>query len=111
MHRALALAGGRLVSHRQRDRWPDTARHQLHTRHGPVERAQADLILRGAWDDLPAVADDLAVDPDALRHLLHGFTVELLTRGMAYDPALLRELVSAAVRQRRLSAPVGVGAS
>jgi hypothetical protein len=108
MHRALALAGGRLVSHRQRDRWPDTARHQLHTRHGPVERAQADLILRGAWDDLPAVATDLHLDPAALEQLLHGFATELLIRGMAYDPGLLRDLVSAAVRGRRLHAPQGV---
>lgn len=108
--RALALAGGRLVPHRQRDRWPGTPRHQLHARHGPISRADADHALRGAWDDLALVAADLYVDPAALTDLLHGFAAELLTRGMAYDPALLRDLVAAAVRTRRLDAPVGVGA-
>lgn len=110
VRRALTLAGSRLVPHPRRDRCA-TARHDLHTCHGPVPRDRADHVLRGAWDDLAAVADDLHLDPVALEQLLHGFALELLTRGMAYDPALLRDLVSAAVRGRRLTAPVGVGAS
>lgn len=108
VRRALALAGGRLVPHRQRDRCA-VARHDLHACHGPVPRDQADQVLRGAWDDVAAVADDLHLDPAALEQLLHGFAVELLTRGMAFDPALLRDLVTAAIRGRRLAAPVGVG--
>lgn len=96
VRRALALAGSRLISHRQRDRWPDTPRYDLHTRHGLVDRGRADDILRGAWDDLPAAAADLCTDPDQMRDLLHGYCVELLTRGMAHDPALLRDLLRAA---------------
>jgi hypothetical protein len=107
VRRALTLAGSRLVPHRQRDRCAG-ARYDLHTCHGPVAREQADTVLRGAWDDLPAVAADLNLDPAALEQLLHGFTTELLTRGMAYDPGLLRDLVSAAVRGKRLNAHAGI---
>lgn len=111
VRRALSLAGGRLVPHRLRDRHPGCARHELHARHGPVDRPRADEVLRGAWDDLDAVAAaDLRVDPAQLRGLLHGFCVELLTRGMCYDERLLRDLLSAAVRTRRLAAPEAVAA-
>lgn len=99
--RAMGLAGGRLVSHRQRDRWPGTARHQLHSCHGPVTRERAEEVLRGAWTDLEAV--DLPVDVHALKGLLHGFCIELLSRGLAYDPALLRDLLAAAVKHGRVS--------
>lgn len=109
--RALGLAGGRLVPHRLRDRWPGTLKHHLHARHGPVARDRAEEVLRGAWDDLDVVAaQDLRVDPTQLRLLLHGFCVELLTRGLAYDTGLLRDLVSAAMRTNRLSPPAGVAA-
>jgi hypothetical protein len=107
VRRALTLAGSRLVPHRQRDRCAG-ARYDLHTCHGPVAREQADEVLRGAWDDLPAVAADLRLDPAALEQLLHGFATELLTRGMAYDPGLLRLTVTAAVRAKRLHAPQGI---
>lgn len=102
--RALSLAGGRLVPHHQRDRWPGTPRYQLHARVGPITPAEADKALRGAWEELGAAAEDLGLDPDQLQRLLHGFACELLTRGMAYEPALLRDLVSAAMRGQRLAA-------
>lgn len=107
VRRALALAGGRLVPHRQRDRYPGCAKHALHVKHGAVTRDRADTVLAGAWDDLHAVADDLMVDPRDLRDLLHGFAAELLVRGMAYDPALLREVLKRATFSGR---PAAVGA-
>jgi hypothetical protein len=106
LRRALALAGSRLVPHRQRDRYPGCAKHALHVRHGAVPRERADAVLAGAWDDLHAVADDLMVDAGDLRTLLHGFAAELLVRGMAYDPALLREVLKRATFAR----PAAVGA-
>lgn len=93
VRRALALAGSRLVPHRQRDRYPGCAKHALHVRHGGIPRDRAEVVLAGAWDDLHAVADDLMVDAGELRTLLHGFAVELLVRGISYDPPLLRELI------------------
>ena len=96
VRRALTLAGTRLVPHTKRDSYPGTAKHALHVRHGPISRERAIDVLRGAWDDLHAVADDLMVDGDQLESLLAGFCVELLTRGMAYDNSLLREVLRAA---------------
>lgn len=110
VRRALSLAGTRLVPHTQRDRYPGTPRYQLHARHGQISAERADRVLRGAWDDLPDVAADLGLDPRQLEALLHGFAAELLTRGMAFDPHLLRGLVHAAVHKRRLVAPMGVAA-
>lgn len=101
--RALGLAGSRLVPHRQRDRWAGTPRHQLHTCHGMIARSKAEEVLRGAWDDVPAAAADLMVDAGQLRSLLHGFCLELLVRGMAYDAALLRDLLAAAAASAHLS--------
>lgn len=110
MRRALSLAGGRLVPHTQRDRYAGTPRYQLHSRYGVVSRDRAEQVLRGAWEDLPDAAEDLHVDAAQLQALLHGFAVELLTRGMAYDVQLLRDLVEAAARGRRLNTLAGVGA-
>lgn len=107
VRRALALAGSRLVPHRQRDRYPGCAKFALHVKHGPVPWARTGELLAGAWDDIPAVADDLMCDADQLRDLLHGFTQELLVRGMAYDAGLLRELLRRATLAR---GPVAVGA-
>jgi hypothetical protein len=107
LRRALTLAGSRLVPHRQRDRFPGCARHALHVKHGPVDRARAEAVLAGAWDDLHAVADDLMVDPEELRQLLHGMACELLVRGMGYDPSLLREVLR---RARFARGSVAVGA-
>lgn len=93
VRRALTLAGTRLISHRNRDNYPGTAPHAMHVRHGPISREEAAHILRGAWVDLHSVADDLMLDGDLLEQLLSEFCVELLTRGMAYDNNLLREVL------------------
>jgi hypothetical protein len=110
MVRALSLAGGRLVPHTKRDQYGDTPRHQLHTRIGPVDRPQADHVLRGAWDDLDHVAADLDVDVDALRLQLHEFAADLLTRGALYDPAALRGVVQSSAFLGYLAPPLGVAA-
>lgn len=107
VRRALGLAGTRLVPHTKRDRYPGTARHALHVRHGPISRDQAVTSLRGAWEDLHAVADDLLVDGTQLEELLSGFCIELLTRGMAFDPALLREVLRAVQTRDRAPLPAG----
>lgn len=108
MHRAMALAGGRLVPRQQRDRYKGVDRHQLHTRCSGVSRSRADELLRGAWTDLPTVAEDLYVDAAAYETLLHDFAADLLTRGIAYDPADLRDLIVAEMRGHGLTAMAGV---
>lgn len=102
VRRALSLAGGRLVPHRDRDRrYPGCAKHALHVQHGAVPRDRAETLLLGAWDDVHAVADDLRVDAGELRQLLHEFTTELLVRGIAYEPGWLREVVAHATFRHR----------
>jgi hypothetical protein len=110
VRRALGLAGSRLIPHTRRDQFPGTAKHALHVKHGPVSRDRANLILKGAWEDLHAVADDCMVDGAQLEDLLSGFCIELLTRGMAFDPALLREVLRAAKDRDTDRTPAAVGA-
>jgi hypothetical protein len=108
VRRALALAGGRLFSHRERDRYPGVAKHALHVRYpDTITPGRAETLLAGAWDEVYAIADDLLVDAGELRNILHGFTIELLTRRMAYDPALLRDCLRAFDRYGRRPAAVG----
>lgn len=100
--RAMALAGGRLVSHRQRDRYPETPRHQLTACHGAVAVDQIPPLLRGAWADLDVIASCYRLDQVALEDMLTGFCTELLLRGMAYTDDLIVTLLSAPGVMRRL---------
>lgn len=97
--RALELAGGRLVPNRPRD----VARHELHLLPDrPPTAEKVDRALNGAWAHLgPVVRNRLAVgDVDQLQDLLHQYTAELLTRGVAHQPQLLERLLSVALRGR-----------
>lgn len=88
VRRALELAGGRLVPGPQRSRY-GVAKHELHTRVIP-DQSRVPALLAGAWVHVRAQAPALGVDPDALEQLLGGYCTELLTRGTAHDPELLR---------------------
>jgi hypothetical protein len=106
MIRALGLAGSRLVSHRERDRWPGTAKHALHVRYGAVTHERAETVLRGAWDDLAVAVGDDYWHAGRLRETLHEMAVDLLTRGWSYETDDLRKLLSA-VWPHLLRVPVG----
>jgi hypothetical protein len=81
--RALAVAGGRLVPHRQR---PDgVLRHRLHLHVAPVDQTTATKLLAGAWDDLPDALDGIDVDPAAVTAALDGLARACLTCGMPLD--------------------------
>lgn len=89
--RALALAGGRMTTPAERrGAWAGIARYNLHSRVGPVVPDRADKLLDGAWSELPAVAAYMGVPEADLRTFLHGYCVELLTRGLAHSDDLLR---------------------
>lgn len=101
--RALELAGGRLTTPAERrSRWGETPRHELHVRVGPVNPDKAEKVLAGAWEHVPQVAGDLGVDPADLGRLLHGYVLELLTRGMAHHDDLLYAALSIANRGQGL---------
>jgi hypothetical protein len=94
VRRALELAGGRLVPGPQRARH-GVPKHELHTRVLPT-REKAPSLLAGAWSHVREQAALLGVDPDRLEDLLGNYTTELLTRGMAHDPNLLRSTLHVA---------------
>jgi hypothetical protein len=99
--RALALAGGRLVPHRNRDKIP---RWQLPHRYGPVGSDLVPGLLAGAFGDLDdGVLTGLHIDGVAFAELLTEFASTLLTRGMAHDDALLADLLSSPDVLRRIS--------
>jgi hypothetical protein len=93
VRRALELAGGRLVPGPQRARYP-VPKHELHTRVVP-DRTRAPALLAGAWTHVREQAVTLGVDADALEELLGGYCTELMTRGVAHDPELLRSTLLA----------------
>jgi hypothetical protein len=108
---ALKLAGSRLVPHRDRDRYPNVARYQLHTRYGPVPADRVPALLAGAWTDLDdGVVDQLRIDPDAFAELLTEYAAMLLTRGMAHDDGILADLLASPDVLRRLRHPTAVAA-
>lgn len=88
VRRALELAGGRLVPGPMRARYA-VPKHELHTRR-LAEDARVPALLAGAWTHVREQAVELAIDPDALEQLLGGYCTELLTRGVAHDPEMLR---------------------
>lgn len=94
VRRALELAGGRLVPGPQRAAYA-VPKHELHTRKVPTEN-RVPALLAGAWVHVREQAPGLGVDSDRLEELLGGYCTELLTRGMAHDPELLRETLQRA---------------
>lgn len=90
--RALELAGGRLTTPGERragGKWGGIARHDLHSRVGPITPDRADRMLEGAWGHVDSVAPGMGVSADQLQLFLHGYCVELLTRGLAHSDDLL----------------------
>jgi len=97
--RALETANLRLTtSSERRNRWSAYARHELHTRIGPITPDKADKVLDGAWIHLQAAAEDMGVSPVDLERLLHGYCRELLCRGMAHHDDLLASALKVAIQ-------------
>jgi hypothetical protein len=94
VRRALELADGRLVPGPQRARH-QVPKHELHTR-VIAEQARVPSLLAGAWTHVREQAAWLGVDPDRLENLLAAYTTELLIRGMAHEPGLLRSTLHVA---------------
>ena len=94
VRRALEMAGGRLVPGPQRAAYA-VPKHELHTRKVPTAN-RVPALLAGAWVHVREQAPGLGVDSDRLEELLGGYCTELLTRGMAHDPELLRETLQRA---------------
>jgi hypothetical protein len=88
VRRALELAGGRLVPGPARARYA-VPKHELHTQ-VVADPSRVPALLAGAWTHVREQALTLGVDADALEELLGGYCTELLTRGVAHEPELLK---------------------
>lgn len=93
--RAMELAGKRLLTATNRDRWPDTPPYELHTKIHVKDAEHAKKLLSGAWDHLSVLAAH--VDPDLetehLRESLDVYCTTLLCREKAHQPVLLGEFL------------------
>lgn len=102
--RALAVAGGRLVPHRQRP--AGVPRHQLHVHASQPVRAGMDVdrLLTGAWEDLADALEGLAVDPTDLADRLDQLARRCLTEGVPLTEPMVDAAVTA-TRPGRLPCP------
>jgi hypothetical protein len=80
VRRALELAGGRLTD--RTHRFPDTAKHELHTKIRVTDRDHAQRILGGAWTHVGSLTDLLGdVDTIELTGVLDSYTSAVLVSG------------------------------
>lgn len=97
--RALEVAGGRLLDRHTRGRFSSVSREEMHTRVRPTDRDHARRLLDGAFAHVPALARHHGIDPADLSYVLGEYCVELLVRGYAHEPDLLRAMLDAARRE------------
>jgi hypothetical protein len=93
--RAMELAGKRLLTATNRDKWPDTPPHELHTKIRVKDAEHAKTLLSGAWDHLSVLAShmELGLDTGALQQSLDVYCTTLLCREKAHQPVLLGEFL------------------
>jgi len=85
VRRALELAGGRLVD--RTHRFPDTPKHELHTKIRVTDRDHAQRVLGGAWTHVSALAELLGdVDTVQLTEVLDTYTTAVLVSGQPHSP-------------------------
>lgn len=97
VRRAMEVAGKRLLDRHNRDRWPDVPHFDLHTRIRVADRAHANRVLAGAWDQLPVAVDmlDYEVDAESLQSVLTDYCATLLVHGTPHTPENLFAVLTA----------------
>lgn len=90
VRRALELAGGRLTD--RAHRFPDTPKHELHTKIRVADREHAQRVLGGAWTHVPALVEMLGdIDVLELTGVLDSYTSAVLVGGKPHRPDDLLE--------------------
>jgi hypothetical protein len=85
VRRALELAGGRLMD--RTHRFPDTPKHELHTKIQVVDRDHAQRVLGGAWTHVHSLAEIVGdIDVVQLTEVLDSYTSAVLVSGRAHNP-------------------------
>lgn len=98
--RAMSLAGRRLVPHAQRRR--NLPSYQLHLQYGPVPPNDISTMVNGWQPEFSDIVDGLGYDPEAFGRIVNEHCHDLLSRGIAYDDGLLKDLIEAPATIRRL---------
>jgi hypothetical protein len=84
VRRALELAGGRLMD--RTHRFPDTPKHELHTKIKVIDYAHAQRVLGGAWTHIPSLAEMLGdIDTVQLTEVLDTYTSGVLVAGRPHQ--------------------------
>lgn len=101
--RALELAGARLLTGQgrgsRRHTYADVPKHLLHTRVHPDDREHARRLVDGAFTHTAALCGHFAAygfQATDVTRLLEGYVTELLVRGFAHEPHLLRATLARA---------------
>jgi hypothetical protein len=89
--RSLELAGKRLLTSANRDQWPDTPPHELHTKIRVRDEVHAKKLLTGSWQHLHTLATHIesGIDTVQLEQALDAYCMTLLCREKPHLPALL----------------------
>lgn len=87
VHRALELAGKRLLDRANRNQFPDVPHFDLHTRIRVAGPQHADKLLTGAWDQLAPLCSVLGagVDVDKFQQSLSTYCTALLLQSYPHD--------------------------
>lgn len=110
--RAFELAGARMLTGKgrasRRGDFSDVPKHLLHTRIQPTDREHARRLVDGAFAHAPALVDHFAAygfRTEDVTRLLEGYAVELLMRGFAHEPSMLRAYIERAMEVMLRAAP------
>lgn len=98
VQRALELAGKRLLTRQNRDRYHDVPAHELHTVIRVADPARVDTLLAAADGpvvDLSMLSVEAEVPEGDLARLLSAYCLELVTRGVRHHADLLTPYLAA----------------
>lgn len=95
VHRALEVAGARLLTPAYRGQWPDVPKHELHTKIKIKGGDQADRLLAGAWDRLPLLTEGVGfARTDLLEQVLDKYCRVLMVRSIPHSRAMLGQYLT-----------------
>lgn len=97
VHRALQVAGARLLTRAHVEQWKHVPKHELHTKIKVRDAEHAEKLLLGAWDEMPSLAEGLSytgqlVVSAALDQYCQTVLLRSLPHSRAFLSAYLTEL-------------------
>lgn len=92
VHRALQVAGARLLTRGHFDQWKGVPKHELHTKIKVIGDDHADKLLLGAWDELASLAEGLEFKQGKLNleKALDTYCRTLMWRSLPHSRAFLK---------------------